>query len=163
METYQRIENAELLTSIFGYWPSFHDAEVIWLRLDRGASSHGMAPTVEALIHTFEMTGDVDASGYYVLRSHVLVHLRFSGVREALLSGFNHQNALLGLQIEDIRRRQMEELNFEVRFDSAFGLEASFHCHGLEVVDVQPCGNDGSPLPTPYQGRPAVNIPTDDA
>lgn len=31
------IAGAELLTSLFGAWPSFHDAEVLRLALDRGA------------------------------------------------------------------------------------------------------------------------------
>ena len=29
------IEYAEAITSIFGYWPSFHDAEVLTMHLDR--------------------------------------------------------------------------------------------------------------------------------
>jgi hypothetical protein len=35
------VENAEILTGIFGRWPSFHDAEVLSLYLDRQAR---MAP-----------------------------------------------------------------------------------------------------------------------
>ncbi|MGO9108253.1 MAG: Imm50 family immunity protein [Thermoguttaceae bacterium] len=146
MEHHQNIRNNERLTSIYGRWPSFHDAEVIWMRFDRRATSLGNGPTVEALIHTFEMTSEVNSAGFYVLRNHVLVHLRFSRVMELILDGFNHQNALLVLSIEDIRHRQMEHLNFEVKFDTSFGLEASFQCQDIEVVDVQPCDNDGLSL-----------------
>ncbi len=116
------------------------------MRFDRRATSLGNGPTVEALIHTFEMTSEVNSAGFYVLRNHVLVHLRFSRVMELILDGFNHQNALLVLSIEDIRHRQMEHLNFEVKFDTSFGLEASFQCQDIEVVDVQPCDNDGLSL-----------------
>jgi hypothetical protein len=147
METHQRIANNERLASIFGRWPSFHDAEVIWLRLDRRATSLGDGPTVEALIHAFEMTSEVNAAGFYVLRNHVLVHLRFSRVMESILEGFNCQNVLSRMSIEDIRHRQMENLNFEVTFDSSYGVEASFQCQGIEVVDVQSCDSDGLPLP----------------
>lgn len=147
MEPHQRIQNNERLTSIFGRWPSFHDSEVVWLRLDRRATALGDGPTVETLIHTFEMTSEVNAAGFYVLRNHVLVHLRFSRVMEAVLDGFNRQNALNGLSIKDIRHRQMEHINFEVRFDSAFGLEASFQCQEIEVVEVEPCKSDGLPQP----------------
>jgi hypothetical protein len=145
METYQNIQNSDRLTAIFGRWPSFHDAEVVWLRLDRRATSLGGGPTVEVLIHTFEITREVNAAGYYVLRNHVLVHLRFSRVMEPILDGFNGQNALLGLSIEDISRRQMERLNFEVKFDPAFGVEASFQCEAIEVVNVEPCDSVGLP------------------
>ena len=109
MESRQNIKNNERLTSVFGCWPSFHDAEVIWLRLDRRVTSLGDGPTVETLIHTFEMTNEVSTEGFYVLRNHVLVHLRFSKVMQPILEGFNCQNALLGLSIEDIRHRQMEQ------------------------------------------------------
>jgi hypothetical protein len=145
MESHQNIKNNERLTSVFGRWPSFHDAEVIWLRLDRRSTSLGDGPTVETLIHTFEMTNEVSTEGFYVLRNHVLVHLRFSRVMQPILEGFNCQNALLGLSIKDIRHRQMEELNFEVTFDPANGLEGSFQCQEIEVVDVTPCNNDGHP------------------
>jgi hypothetical protein len=146
METHQRIANNERLVFVFGRWPSFHDAEVIWLRLDRRATSLGRGPTVEAIIHAFEMTSEVDAAGFYVLRNHVLVHLRFSRVMESILEGFNCQNVLLGMSIKDIRHRQMEDLNFEVAFDSSYGVEASFQCQNIEVVDVAPCDSGGLPL-----------------
>ena len=139
MEAHQNIGNHESLTSVFGRWPSFHDAEVIWLRFDRRATSLGDAPTVEALIHTFEMTSEVNAAGFYVLRNHVLVHLRFSRVMQPILENFNYQNALLGLRITDIMNRQMEDINFEVNLDAAFGVDAYFQCQRIEVVDVEPC------------------------
>ena len=37
----------------------------------------------------------------------------------------------------------MEYFNFEVKFDTSFGLEASFQC---QDIDVQTCDSDGSPL-----------------
>ena len=152
MEHCEAIKNHELLTSIFGRWPSFHDAEVIWLRFDRRATTLGDGPTVEALIHAFEMTNDVDAKGYFILRNHVLVHLRFSRVVQVTMDGFNHQNAIMGLDITSTRDRQMEHINFEIQFDPAFGLAAGFQCDEIEVVGIEPCGNDtvgerGGPQP----------------
>jgi len=143
MENHQNIKNSERLTSIFGRWPSFHDADVIWLRLDRGATSLRDGPTVETLIHAFEMTSEVNAAGFYVLRNHVLVHLRFSRVVEAILDGFDQGHVLRVLSIKDIRPQQMEHLNFEVKLDPVFGPEASFQCQDIEIVDVKPCDSDG--------------------
>ena len=143
MENRLDITNSERLTSVFGYWPSFHDAEVISFRLDRRPTSLGPGPTVESLIHVFEMTNEVDEKGFYVLRNHVLVDLRFSRVMQPIVEEFNHQNALMGLGIRDIKERQLERLNFEVTFDSSFGLEASFQCVDVEVVSVEPCNGNG--------------------
>ncbi len=148
MENHRNIKNAESLVSIFGCWPSFHDAEVIWLRLDRRETSLGDGPTLEALIHTFQMTSEVNAAGFFVLQNHTLVHMRFARVVELKMEGFNRQNALFGLTIKDIRPGQLERIDFEVGFDSSFGLEASFQCHGIEVVNVEPCDSAGLPILT---------------
>jgi immunity protein 50 of polymorphic toxin system len=67
-------ENSALLESIFGRWPSFHDAEVLRVVLDRSGDE---GPTLEAAIHVFEMTPDVDPKGYYVLKNHTEVTSAF--------------------------------------------------------------------------------------
>ena len=43
------IENIDSVTRIFGYWPSFHDAEVLWIELRRRPCGEGYGPTLEAL------------------------------------------------------------------------------------------------------------------
>ena len=48
------IEGAKNLRDWFGYWPSFHDAEVILLHLNRSDAS-------TLAVHTWEMTKEVDA------------------------------------------------------------------------------------------------------
>jgi hypothetical protein len=103
--------------------------------------------TLEALVHAFEMTSEVGADEYFVLRHHVLVHLRFRDVVELRLEGFNYQNALMGLTLTDLRDRQMERVLWSVRFDSAFGVDASFQCCAVEVVSVVPCSKAGELIP----------------
>lgn len=59
------IENQELVTEIFGEWPSFHDAEVVSLRLDRQGEGGGEdGPTLDAAIHVWRTTEEVDPRGY---------------------------------------------------------------------------------------------------
>jgi hypothetical protein len=142
----ERIPGAERLVAVFGYWPSFHDAEVLWLRLDRRPQGEDYGPTLETLIHTFEITPEVGADGFYVQRHHVLVHLRFREVAELRLDGFNHQNALAMLTLTDLRDRQLERVLWEVEFDPAYGLGASFQCRAVEVVSVVPCSKAGEPI-----------------
>lgn len=144
MEATKQIAGADKLLTVFGYWPSFHDAEVLWLRLDRNSLEDGCCgPTVEALVHVFEITSEISPDGYYVLRHHSLIHLRFLEVCEIQLDGFNHQNPLMGLSFIDLRDRQMERVRWEVHFDGAFGLNASFQCHAIKVVSVVPCSKSG--------------------
>jgi len=147
VEDVDRIPGAEKLVAVFGYWPSFHDAEVLWLRLDRRPQGDGFyGPTLEALIHAFEMTSEVGSDGHYVLRHHVLVQFRFWDVVELQLEGFNFQNALMGLTLTDLRDQQMEHVRWVARLDSTFGVDASFQCYEVEVVSVVPCNKAGEPI-----------------
>jgi len=62
------IQGSEKLLTIFGRWPSFHDAEVIEIKLLRKSDwpegSGGQGPQLVAKIHTWEMTRQVDDKGY---------------------------------------------------------------------------------------------------
>src|SRR5215213_7267846 len=110
-----KIVNGHLLTYVFGRWPSFHDAEVLRLTLDRGEDySHG--PNLQALIHVYEMTSQVDERNMYVLKNHVIVTFRFFEVVEVRLEGFNQQNVLWDLSIIDISDRRLERVKFEASF-----------------------------------------------
>ena len=134
-----KIEYGRLLTDIFGHWPSFHDAEVISIELfrDRKGTSE---PSLRAKIHVFEMTPEIDDRGFYILKNHVLATILFRGIDENHVAGFNQQNVLRDLVITDISSRQLERLNFEVRFPSSFGVEAEFKCRAVKVEAVELVG-----------------------
>ena len=139
------INGSELLTANFGKWPSFHDSEILWIHLNRNPQAKCYGPTVETLIRTFNITSKTDQNGYLILQNHALVHFRFHNVFELKIDGFNHQNVLFDLSISDIRDRQMEDLRFDIRFDSSFGVDATFQCREIEVVEVKPCDKYGEP------------------
>lgn len=129
------VDNAEALTRVFGYWPSFHDAEVHAIALDRSADG---GPSLTARVHVFEMTREVDAKGHYVLRHHTLVTLRFVNVVLEHLTGFNDQNALEMLAIGDADPAVSVGRRYEVVFDPAYGVEARLFCDRIQVVAVEP-------------------------
>jgi hypothetical protein len=131
------IAGAERLVQIFGRWPSFHDAEVVRYSAVR-TTDYKSGPIIEADVHVFEMTSEVDARGFYVLRHHTLVTLRFDGVAENRMAYFNNQNALSELAIIDVPERQSEGIRYEVTFSGSFGIEASFLCRDAEVVAARP-------------------------
>jgi len=135
----------EQVVAALGYWPSFHDADVLEMRLNRRPNAEGCyGPTLEALIHVidFDTTGRMGVGGRYPLRHSVLIHLRFWDVVELQLEGFNYQNKLHELAITDIRGWQLERALWAVQFDSTLGVNASFHCYAVEVVGVVPCEGD---------------------
>jgi Immunity protein 50 len=92
-------ENAALLTEIFGRWPSFHDAEVLSVSLDRRGDS---GPTLDFSIYVFEMTPEVDGEGFFVLQKHTDVVLRFTGVDLLGLAWINQQNVIEELIVSEL-------------------------------------------------------------
>jgi len=124
------IQGSEKITSVFGYWPSFHDAEVIEVMLHRNYLETGV-PALTASVHVFEMTSEVSKSGHYVCRHHSIATLRFYDLSQLLLEDFNHQNALSGLALEEIAS------GFNVNFHSAYGMDSSFTCKAIEVVGFE--------------------------
>jgi hypothetical protein len=129
------IAGADRVTQIFGDWPSFHDAEVLRLVLDR---SRPDGPILEIQIHAFESTGEVAPSGYYVLKNHNLISMRFTRICLQEIKWFNHQNVLMSLDIFPIDPEENEGLLMGVEMPSSYGMEAKFQCAGCEVIDVQP-------------------------
>src|SRR3954465_12653228 len=92
------IEGSNKLTGIFGRWPSFHDAEIHELHFWRGDVDPDresyVFPVLTVKFHVWELTNEVDERGYLILRHHTLTTLRFHGVDDFKMEGFNHQNAI---------------------------------------------------------------------
>lgn len=114
------IAGADKLQAWFGYWPSFHDAEVIALNLNR------RDPTL-LVIHTWEMTKHVDAKGYIVLDKHVVVEFALAGVFNLQLSGFSQQNVIFGLRIEKIQD------GFRVDLRDCFGIGGTIDAADISI------------------------------
>ena len=128
------IQNYEAVVNVFGYWPSFHDANVISYT---GPTTD--RPTVDLVLHTCEMTREVDAKGYFILRNHVLVTFRFSNVREMDLKRFDSGNILFGMAFT----RESGGSSFRVELDSVMDMSGSFAAESGEVVSVVPCTSKG--------------------
>src|SRR5712664_571378 len=143
-----RIEGSEKLTGIFGYWPSFHDAEVIELTFWRGEvnpeAGRYTFPVLTVKLHLWEITRDVNAKGYLVLVKHTLATIRFHDVLESKIEGFNQQNAIFGLDISWEERPEGPLPVFATIFRPAFGVDASLKCMRIEVLDAVPCTEDGT-------------------
>ena len=80
--------------SWFGYWPSFHDAEVLSIHLNRSGES-------TVAIHTRHRTNEVDERGYFITTKHIMVTFIVEGIQTVQLDDFNHQNVIGGLSLEE--------------------------------------------------------------
>lgn len=94
----------------FGFWPSFHDAEIVEIRLNRKGQS-------SLKLHVFQMTPEVDERGFFVLDKHAIVTLLLQDVLDLELIGFSHQNVIFGLEIKQ------DERGVKIILEGCFGIE----------------------------------------
>src|SRR5713101_7493668 len=83
----------------FGYWPTFHDAEVLSIALNRSGVS-------QVAIHAWEITPEISASGHYILAKHAVVTFSLEGFPEneqgivnTEVAHFNQQNVLSSARV----------------------------------------------------------------
>ena len=137
MKSHELLEGHGSVEAAFGRWPSFHDAEVHRIVLERAVPS-GPMPKVEITVHAWNMTSEVDDSGYYRLTHHHLVDLVFDEVSELQLDGFNHQNVLSDLVLEPLQGGALR-----VELEHCFGVSSSFIAKRAWVEAVTPCDRNG--------------------
>jgi hypothetical protein len=119
-EWLKNVPGAQALFDWFGYWPSFHDAEVLSVHLNRTGTS-----TVQA--HTWEMTDKVDARGFFVCRKHCVVTFEVEELAGMDLAHFNNQNALSNL---DFYKKDSE---FVLDFAPAHGLQGTVRAKKVSI------------------------------
>lgn len=127
-----QIGNKQLLVNAMGYWPSFHDANVL------SASREG--DQCEVLIHVFKMTNQVDERGYFVLTKHHRVRLWMKGVSKCSLPTEYRGDTL------DELRFEFSEGGVTVSFDSVTDQDWQIDCREAGISEVVPCDSKGVPI-----------------
>jgi len=105
-----------------GSMPSFHDAEILELALERDKSRCRLK------VHAFRMTPDANEKGFYITVRHVVITFQFENVVELELTDFNHQNAVDGLTLA-----RQPNGNFLLTMDPCYGLFGKIEAGNLEI------------------------------
>lgn len=112
----ESIPGAQDLYNWFGYWPGFHDSEIIHLHLNRSGPS-------SLMIHTWETTERLNSQGYCETEKHIVVEFVLDEISNLTLDDFSNQNVISSLAV--------------TRSDSGFRLTMG-PCYGLSgSVEVQ--------------------------
>jgi hypothetical protein len=138
---YGFINGVEQLEAIFGEKLSFHDAEVTRLELRRGREEFGEA-LLDIDIHLFAVEGLSPDDRSFVYGRHHLASLQFVSIQELELSDFNHQNAIMGLQIRELNP-PINGARYQVSIPAAYGLDARFNCFEVLLRGIHPCFPSG--------------------
>ena len=127
MDDAPSITGADALVAWFGSWPSFHDAEIHELHLDRQGMSW-------LKVHTWRMTDRVNDKGYYVLEKHVIVTFSLKQVAALVLDGFSHQNVISELVIEQVPNGMVMTL------EPCYGLSGMIEAKeiSVEFIPIEP-------------------------
>jgi hypothetical protein len=131
-----RVLAADTLESRFGSWPSFHDAEVLGVRLDSGQRSDGRV-RLELDVHVLAQEGK-GPDGQPKLTGHSFVTLEFAGIEGLELDGFGPQNVLFDLVLRDAGPNAPSATRLEVELPTSNGLGGSFGCEEATVLAVEP-------------------------
>ena len=128
------IQGGAQLLQWFGRVPSFHDAEVLTLALDREKTR------CDVRIHTFEMTAEVDVKGFFVSRNHVVVSFRLEGVIHLELIDFNQQNVIYGLSLSCTANG-----DFRLEMEPCHGLSGFIEARSM-TIELAPGKPDGGAI-----------------
>jgi hypothetical protein len=120
LEVTDEVPGTAELIKWFGYWPSFHDAEVLDLKLDRTGGS-------TLRVHTFEMTPQVNSQGFFICTKRVIVSFAFDGITNLHLDDFNEQNV-----ISELHLRQTNEV-YELLLEPCYGLQGTIAARRVRV------------------------------
>ena len=127
--------NEELVTDVYGYWPTFHDAEIHSVAMRRNLKIGG-TPELYVSIHVWETTIEIDEKGYYRKVKHNIVRLGFENITDLELNGFNHQNVIHSLDIAETDKP--DRGHYQVEFSTSHGAEMMFRCATIVVCSVRP-------------------------
>ena|SRR5712675_522583 len=118
---------ADAVVSWFGYWPSFHDAEVLHVHLNR----HGIS---RLSLHTWQMTNrthEAEGKHDFVTEKHVVVTFELTAISDLELFDFSVQNVLAGLEL--VRNGD----SFRLRLDPSYGIGGRIDA-GQVTISITP-------------------------
>ena len=141
MEAYEFIDGHEQIIAHFGLWPSFHDAEVHRISLDRAQrdDSGKAKPTLDLLLRGWVMTSELSETGSYKRVGDSLIHFQFEGIFDLQLEGFNNQNVLSSLNLEiivDSRLPRRQALKVEL--EHCYEFDATFVARVARILSITP-------------------------
>jgi hypothetical protein len=112
------------VASWFGGWPSFHDAEILQICLNRVERSF-------VKILTWQTEGELDEQGFYLQKKHAVVTFLFDDLQDVSLEGFSEQNVISGLDVET------SEVGVKLVMHPCFGLSGAIEAKELRL-ELQP-------------------------
>src|SRR4051812_24338473 len=117
-----KIAGVDAVVSWFGHWPSFHDAEILSVHINRGGTS-------SIRIYTFNTSHRTDTAGQFVREREATVVFEFSGIHTLSLEGedADRQNVIAGLSLDSVGQ------GYRLHLDPCYGLAGEISAETMSV------------------------------
>ncbi|URM25405.1 immunity 50 family protein [Pseudomonas frederiksbergensis] len=124
------IHGAGRVIDTIGFWPSFHDAEVISFSVSRPLHHANSVTVARLCIHyrEHEVVGAGTADFEYVCRKSSLIELIFSDLQDLSLEDFNQQNVL-----DSINFKRSQDSSIVAELVSIWGFGGVIRCTSVAV------------------------------
>lgn len=130
---YKQIENHEMITSIYGKCPDFHDCEVISMHLYRDEGKELTPPVLRVVFYLY----DSDLGWDDPLINYTQTEIEFYGVDEISIENFNHQNAIDEMKAVPFYSERLREERYRISW-CGFGADVEFETNRIKVKSVKP-------------------------
>ena len=126
-----KIKGSEIVEKLFGYWPTFHDAEIHSFLFERDKQAKNSNAILKLNYWQTKQEYSDEIHYEYVMNKNSIITFKFSGLIESNLSGFNHQNVIDELKFTE------QDNNILVEYESIFGSGGSLICENAEIINIE--------------------------
>jgi hypothetical protein len=135
------IENIQLVESVFGKFPDFHDAKLCAFNLL--VSNADDRIHLSCTILAFDTTGEKDDRGYFVQKNHTYVTFRFTDVEIMNIHFCTFPDVIFKLTIDLIPDSISSMRPVRVQMDSAISGQVMLQCVKASIESVEPLRREG--------------------
>ncbi|UBM27039.1 immunity 50 family protein [Pseudomonas sp. p1(2021b)] len=133
MEWPSCVQNSGKVVKALGFWPGFHDAEVISVSASRSGVGNPTSSSARLCVNVryYKEIGQGTADYEVVCFQNLLIEFLFDDLRFFSVEDFNHQNV-----IDAIEFLRVDDQLIEVNIRSIFGFGGVIRCARVEVGEV---------------------------
>lgn len=137
MEIIKHVEGSEKVEKALGFWPSFHDAEVISFSVSRALPLDTSISIAKLVVNVRQYAEAGVGTAEYALEiaKNVLINFVFNGVSDLSISEFNYQNVINSIKFKNTELHGAPSIFVDI--ESIWGFEGSLQCSSAAVESVE--------------------------
>ncbi|CAD6522670.1 Imm50 family immunity protein [Paraburkholderia metrosideri] len=127
---WNEVDNSTLLKKIFGYWPAFHDAHILSIRMDHGKRGPGLVDVVLELHHWGQDDPNWTARGPDCVVTLTLLGVKIADISMNLFVQDNW--------VSDVSFARTDDNLILFELDPNSGVGVFLACTSAEITRIEP-------------------------